>query len=358
MAVLWVQEGSPVSLARSAWTRFRSPPEQPSNFATGTQKVSKFGVYEVVLTGDGGVGNPFDTIASVTFTPPSGDANAKTVEAFHDGGNTWRARAYVGEAGVWNWTTTSSDPGLDLKSGSFTCVTTTPSLRGLIKKHPSNPRYWATNSGQTFVGIGDTAYNLFGRTWDDGTTPISEATFQQYVTEDETRNVNLIFADMNGGGYRDPHWTNIFADKGVYNAPNLAAFQTTDLRLAWLLNNHPGIYINLAVLPENSEASSSSDAQPDNTFWSKLTQTQRNRLMANILARYAAFPQIIWTFTNDTKYGSSYPNNTAMIDEIGTYFKANDPWDHLRAQGRIEARSTIFRTLRGTPTSELKPPRP
>ena len=341
IGVLWVLEGSPVSLARSAWTRFLSSPEKPSNFATGTQKVSKFGVYEVVLTGDGGVGNPYDTIASVTFIPPSGAANAETVEAFYDGGNTWRARAYVGEAGLWRWTTTSSDPGLDHKSGSFACVATTPRLRGLIEKHSTNSKYWATDDGQTFIGIADTAYNLFGRTWDDGTTPISEATFEQYVTEDEARNVNLIFADMNGGGYRDPHWTNIFSDPGVYNKPNLAAFQATDRRLTWLLNNYPGVYIKLDVLPENSEGTAS-DAQPDNTFWNRLTQTKKTRLMRTILGRYAAFPEIIWMFTNDTKYGSGYSRNTAMIDEVGTYFKANDPWDHLRATGQNRGQEYYF----------------
>jgi hypothetical protein len=48
--------------------------------------VKKFGVYEVTLHGDGAVDNPFDTVVTVTFTPASGQANAKTVYTFYDGG--------------------------------------------------------------------------------------------------------------------------------------------------------------------------------------------------------------------------------------------------------------------------------
>ena len=60
-----------------------------ATFSTNTQTAVKFGVHEITLTGDGSVANPFDTIAMVTFTPPSGAAKAKTVHAFFDGENVW-----------------------------------------------------------------------------------------------------------------------------------------------------------------------------------------------------------------------------------------------------------------------------
>ena len=60
------------------------------NFTRGAATAQKFGVHEIVLTGNGSVTNPFDTDATVTFTPPSGAAQAKTVKAFYDGGKTWR----------------------------------------------------------------------------------------------------------------------------------------------------------------------------------------------------------------------------------------------------------------------------
>src|SRR5205823_3088102 len=73
----------------------------PSAFASMSGAAEQFGVYEVVLTGNGGVANPFNTRATVTWTAPSGQA--LTVNDFFDGGNTWRARTYVTESGLWQW---------------------------------------------------------------------------------------------------------------------------------------------------------------------------------------------------------------------------------------------------------------
>ncbi len=53
------------------------------NFSAGASAAVKFGVHEIVLTGDGSVANPFDTIATVRFD----EQNAKTVQAFFDGPN-------------------------------------------------------------------------------------------------------------------------------------------------------------------------------------------------------------------------------------------------------------------------------
>ncbi len=49
-------------------------------------------LYEIKLRGDDSVMNPFDTAATVKFIPPSGELNAKTVDAFYDGGQMDRPR--------------------------------------------------------------------------------------------------------------------------------------------------------------------------------------------------------------------------------------------------------------------------
>jgi len=114
---------------------------------TGSGTAHKFGTHEIVLTGNGSVANPFDTVATVLFTPPSGPGGAKTVDAFYDGGNTWRARVYVTETGAWTWRSASpTDPGLDNKTGHFSAQTS--SFRGLLKLHPGNARAWITDNGQ------------------------------------------------------------------------------------------------------------------------------------------------------------------------------------------------------------------
>lgn len=91
-----------------------------TSFTNGSASAKKFGTHEIVLMGQGNVANPFDIAVTVKFTPPSGSANAVTVDAFYDGGNAWRARMYVTEAGRWKWISTSAtDPLLPTTSISI-----------------------------------------------------------------------------------------------------------------------------------------------------------------------------------------------------------------------------------------------
>ena len=70
-----------------------------ANFTSGVETAAKFGVHEIALAGDGSVTNPFDTIATVKFLPPSGERNSIRAHAFYDGDNARRARVYVSEVG-------------------------------------------------------------------------------------------------------------------------------------------------------------------------------------------------------------------------------------------------------------------
>lgn len=110
---------------------FSVPTTLAENFSSGTDSAVKFSVHEIVLTGNGSVPNPFDTIVNVQFTPPSGSTNAKTVWAFYDGDNTWRARVYVSEIGPWRWESHSAmDSQLDSRAGNFESVDS--NLRGRL----------------------------------------------------------------------------------------------------------------------------------------------------------------------------------------------------------------------------------
>jgi hypothetical protein len=52
-----------------------------------------------------------------------------------------------------------------------------------------------------------------------------------------------------------------------------------------------------------------------------------------MLARWAAFPQLFWQVTHDTACSVEYPNNQAFMREVGNYFAAHDPWQHLISTG-------------------------
>jgi hypothetical protein len=168
-------------LALLAFWYFTAPVVLGGNFSTGTHMAARFGVHEIVLTGKGSVSNPFDTLVTVRFTPPSGAANARTVWAFYDGENAWQARAYLSETGEWTWSSNcESDAGLHGKSGTFRCE---PSqLRGRLLIHPKNPRQWMTEDGRWFLNVVDTAYFLLSSR-DERGDRIPEEDFHAYVRD-------------------------------------------------------------------------------------------------------------------------------------------------------------------------------
>lgn len=305
-----------------------APAARAAHFTTGTDSAVKFGVHEIALTGDGSAGNPLDTVAMVTFTPPSGATRAKTVCAFHDGGNTWRARLYVSEVGKWNWSSTcKSDAGLDGKNGTF--LAEDSKLRGRLLPHPKNPRHWSTEDGRWFLNVVDTAYLLLSPKDSSGQS-IPEEDFHAYVRDAEDRGITSLMTTLitgRGSVPGDGGWTgSYFADAGSTRL-RLDHFQDSDRRLRWLLDHHPNIGIELILFPRGAGYGR------DEQFWKKLTVEQKERLLRSVVARYAAYPQLFWLIANDAHYGKDFPNNNAYVREVGAYFQKRDPWQHPLSTG-------------------------
>ncbi len=292
------------------------------NFTCGTETAQKYGVHEITLTGDGTVPNPLDTPCEVTFNSPSG--LSITVNAFYDGNNTWHARCYISETGNWLWKSVSSrDYGLNNESGSFSSVDS--DLRGKLKIHPANNKALATDDGKWFLNIGDTPYYIFHDI---------HSKWQEFIKDSWNKGITLIRASMLGG-LRD--WDRLF-ESGDHDKLDINNFQTNDTRLIWMLDNYPDMYVELILFGECNTGWSS-----DETFWYNLSGEQHRRIMKYIVARYAAFPEIIWEVVNDYKYGQSHPHNVEMANEVGNYFMNNDPWNHLITTGGIRGDDFYFR---------------
>lgn len=290
------------------------------HFTRGTATAKKFGTHEVVLSGDGAVANPFHTTATVTFTPPSGQAI--TVDTFYDGENIWRARVYVTETGTWQWLSVSSDDaGLHNKRGAFTAVDS--DLRGMLRKHDRNPKQWMTDDGQPFLNLSDTVYPFFNS---------EQARWQEYIQD----SVALGITSMRVDSLRAPSaWENYWED-GDKTRYKLENFQTMDVRLQWVLDHYPDLYIQLKLLHAPATYGA------DDPFWSELPQTVRQNLMRYLIARLAAYPNLFFEVTNDTRCSTDYPLNRAMAREVGRYFTAHDPWQHLLSYGPTRGEGFCF----------------
>jgi len=282
----------------------------------------KFGTHEIVLTGNGSVANPFDTVATVTFIPPSGGANAVTVRAFYDGGSTWRARVYVTEAGTWQWTSSSgADAGLNGKSGAFTAVDS--SLRGILKKDSLNPKAWRSDDGRWFVGLSDTAWLLFN--------PDAQVTqnWQQFVADDAAKGINVLgpVGSLESWGTGDvPHlgnnepWLDLGGGTTDFTRYDLTKFQNAESRLIWIFNNHPEMFIQSMLFGTQLQSG-----------WSGLPQSVRNNTLDYMIARWSAFPNLFWLVSEDQDV--TVHATLAFNREVGNYFAAHEPWKHLMSTG-------------------------
>lgn len=114
--------------------------------------------------------NPFeDVLLDVVFT--NGTKTLK-IPAFWDGGNTFRVRFALPEAGAWQYETVCSDgenAGLQA-SGEITCVPYEGELeiyrRGFVKTVPGL-RYFVYDDGTPFFYLGDTHWNFAAEEFDE-----------------------------------------------------------------------------------------------------------------------------------------------------------------------------------------------
>lgn len=299
-----------------------------THFTSAGSGAVKFGVHEVQLTGSDVSRNPFDQVVTVTFTPPSGEPNAKAVHAFFDGNNTWKARVYVSETGSWRWTSRcDNDAMLDAKSGTFEASDS--SLPGRLLVHPQNPRQWMTENGRWFLNLNDTAYFLLCA-HDANGTPVTDDDALLYVADDVERGITSVrcFLASRPAGFSESseQWRAwYFADESL-DRLRLDSLQSADHRLRLLLDRFPHVAVQLILCPLEAY-------NRDDRFWTALRASQRERLLRNIVARFAAYPQLFWLITNDAHYGPNFPRSNAMVREVGAFLKAHDPWAHPRSTG-------------------------
>ena len=304
------------------------------NFSSGIKIARKFGVYEITfVAGKAGL-NPFDVNCEVTFYAPSKEFY--TVNAFYDGDNTWKARLYVTETGVWKWKSNCNTvEEIDKQEGWF--IAKDSNLKGMIRKYPGNPKRWITDNGQWFLNISDTGYLLFNE---------HENTWKEYIKDLSKLGVTSIRACSLGGtmwgkksvsikkfkeAYPEPPLFNIDNSPWVeddYKTIDIKKFQTTDKRLIWILNNYPDLYIQHILFGLHSWGEDGTGK-----LWKSIPQQDRERIMKYMIYRWAAFPNLFFLIVNDIHCSEKYPDNQAFIREVGRYFSANAPWNHLISSG-------------------------
>ena len=244
----------------------------PARGAAPPAEVPRFGLFEAALEHQGDHENPYwDVEAMAAITGPGGKTIA--VDLFWDGERTWRFRFSPPVLGSWRWRTASKDPGLDSKSGEFSCVKS--DLRGGIRPKKAHPFHFEREDGKPYWLFGDTNWSLFGA---DPAKNFTRASFEQYVKLRARQKFNFVEGILtsppagNEGG-------SLFVDD-KQRSVNPDFFREVDKRMVTL--NRQGLTAMIFLSWSNPQAYIFS--------WRHFADAEARRRYARyVIARYGAF---------------------------------------------------------------------
>ncbi len=182
--------------------------------------------HEIVLHSERVRTAPFwDVDVRLELVAPSGRSTA--VDAFWDGGHTWRARVRLDELGEWHWRTVASDPddaGLHGQAGEVECVAyegANPVYRHGPVGIADGRTSLAHADGTPFLWIGDTVWNGLIRS-----DPVD---WEGYLEARRAQGFSAIqfFTTQWRGLTTDPFGEPSFHDDGGF-APNPRFYQRLD----------------------------------------------------------------------------------------------------------------------------------
>jgi hypothetical protein len=279
----------------------------------------------------------------------------------------WTTRVYVNRVGTWTWLPPAGawDPAT---GAPFTVITQTftayekpnAELRGMLRvasESATSAKRWYTDDGRTFLPMADTAYRLFFEsptvvpititTSDDPCPPWrneadTEQFIKDYAADDVNHGINVLRVEALGTwAYPDQQRSAVNCETGLslfwstvitgtrddlfdgpptiasleritattYLYPNLQSFQRTDDKLKLLLDERPGLYIQMMLVPEPFGV-------PNNP-WNNFDLALKKQLWDTMIARWAAFPNVFWSIGNDMTVNA---DTQQVAREVGCYF--------------------------------------
>ena len=289
---------------------------------TGQNRVKKWDVYELTLTAKNRYENPYAEIpvssaglVTVTFTGTSGaaDGKTKTVHGFWDGGQTWKARFALPEAGTWQYKSSSKDRGLNNARGTLEVTEWSesdkqqnPARRGLVKVRKSGPqpgRYFEYADGTPFLWIADTWWNWTKR-------GIKFETFQKLVDDRAAKGFNLgqLFVAANGWGRASS-----LLDE-TYSVLDVAHMQKVDSMIAYA--NSQGITVWVHGWWARKDLDKTAGEEKMKRWW---------RYLIHRLGAY----NVIWVGGGEYNLDDYGGLGLPFWKDLGRMIKAEDPYNRI-----------------------------
>lgn len=248
--------------------------------------IARYTVAEVALASARDYTNPFQEVAArIRVTAPSGAE--QVVDAFWDGGRTWRARFSPDEPGEWHWRSEGAggDDGLNGRQGAVRCVPYTgdnPLYRHGPPRVGDDRFRFVHADGRPFFWLGDTAWNGPLRARQRDWARYLQARRQQGFTV-----IQFVSTPWRGCGPEQAGGPAYTGTEQIAIVP--AFFQRLDSRVT-AINAH-----GLVAAPVLLWAIGLSDPGQ------ALTEPDATRLARYLVARWGAH-QVAWLLAGDGRY--------------------------------------------------------
>jgi hypothetical protein len=296
---------------------FSAPGTQPRKQAAQHEQPAvearQWSVFEIELTAQREFANPYtDVEVTAQFAGPGGVTYA--VRGFWDGDRTFRVRFTPPTRGQWTYTIQSSPPDAGLtRTGAFEPAAPAKNSHGFLRRDARYPTSFVFDDGTRFFMWGTTYYHLLlnaraGNRWKEAIDGgvrygMNKARFSLYPSPAK-------------GGVGHYPISSPFVDKEM-KQPDLDHWRAADGVVQYMAQREFLADIILFwTKPKGSEA----------------LRREDERYLRYALARYAAFPNVIWCMVNEWNY-SEVPQD--YWNHLGRLVRAEDPWsrdgDFLRA---------------------------
>ena len=267
--------------------------------------VPRWSVHEITLNASGRYDNPYiQTGVTATFTGPGGIT--QEISGFWYEGNTFKIRFTPTAEGRWTYVTRSSDKGLSNQRGTLTCTAPQAGQHGFVRRDASHPHHFVYDDGSRYLMLGTTYYAIVSTALAGDAWQKSVDSCAHYgITKIRFRvNVKLCKNSTNPG----PCSSVWGSDGGDHDRLNPVHLRAVDKVVAYL--NERGIVADF--MPFDSQEK----------FYG--TDEQDLRYLRHLLARYAAYPNVIWCLTNEFQRVPNKPKD--FWTTAGKLIQQNDPY--------------------------------
>ncbi len=277
--------------------------------------------YDLSFKADPGQLNPFTIEVSATATAP--DGTKFSLPGFYDGDGTWKIRIAPTALGAWSIVTTSKTSELDGQKAQFTCIkNVNPHVHGVLRVDQQHPHHFIFDDGTRFFMQGYEYDWLWALDMDKPRVPTIDKSLD--ILAQHGFNYVIVNSYAHDTAWRkgkssdDDYGPSLmYAWEGSNEEPdhsrmNLDYWRHYDQMMTALADR--GMQAHMLIKVYNKSVN-----------WPDRGSDEEKLFFRWLVARYAAYPNIIWDFSKE----AHNEKDLAYKQNWLAWLREHDPYRHL-----------------------------